>query len=286
MPTNWYTNRESVKDALGIAATATGPHAQLDAAQEGVARLIDDYLGFHAYPVLGTRYYTAKDALRLYLDTPLLGITALRTSTGNASFGTTLSSGDYFLVPYNATEESPRQPWWEIEIRTSATAVFPNGLQRAVQVVGTWGYFDERTTSTNKLTTALTSGALTMDITGASALRVGQTLLIDNEQVTIAANGLGGSDTATTSGHVTIERAKNGTSNDAHTSGTTISLYGFPVIERAAFFQVLQDFRAKEAPLGFAGGEPFGTQGFAPGGAGLHPFARRMLDPLRRPVTV
>ena len=57
-----------------------------------------------------------------------------------------------------------------------------------------------------------------------------------------------------------------------------------PIIKKVALLQAAMDFRAKDAPLGVVGGRDF-SQDVRPAG-GLHPFARRMLDPYRKPTVV
>lgn len=278
-----YVHRDALKRALSIDASTTGRHEALDAAAEGVARLFDKHVGFGFHPVIATRDYTAERTTCLPLDYPLLSLDALRTdSSGNASFGTTLATDQYDLAPWNAPSESPPQPYWRVELRSSATGTLPAN-RRGVRIVGTWGYYDQRTTSTSKLTTGCDSATNRLEFSGATALHPGQTIRLEDEQLTVLRNGLSGSDTATTSGSVYVERARNGTVAAAHASGVLAQLYTYPVIERAALYQAEQDYRAEDAPLGVAGGGEIGTQRPVMAG-GLHPFCRRMLDPFRMPV--
>lgn len=285
---NWYVNRSLLKDALGIPASATGDHDQLDAVAEAVSRLFDDYLGFHVYPASGTRFFTPWDSQRLYLDAPLLNIDAVQTSSdGGSTFGTTVTSDAYYVAPYNATEQSPRQPWWELEIRpqtTASGAVFPL-INRSTRILGTWGYYDERRNTTAAPATAINATQTIWDMTGASNLRAGMTIRVGAEQVFIERNALDGSATAATSGQILVRRAQNGTTGATHSNNSTISIYEYPIIERAALYQAQMDYRAKDTPLGMAGGTELGTQRmFAQGG--LHPFVLRMLAPFRKPVAI
>ena len=281
---NAYTNRDILKNALTIPTSTTAGHDQLDAVLEGVSRLIDEYVGFPFFPSSGSRFYTAPNSHEVCLDYPLTGVDSIQTaSNGGSTFGTTLASGDYYLSPYNATANSPKHPWWDIELRPNSTASFPAKTRRAVKVTGTWGYYDERASATNMLSTGLDATATVMQITGASALHPGQTILIDSERMLVTRNGLSGSDTATTSGVVGIQRGVNGSVAATHASGALLGIYQYPVVERAALYQAEMDYRAKDAPLGMAGADAFGTQRVqAPGG--LHPFTQRMLASFRKPV--
>ena len=277
----WYTNRAALKAALTIPATTTSQDVALDAVMETVSREIDLYVGFGFSPASGVRDYTPRSADCLDLDYPLLAVDSVVADyDANSSYETTLSSATYHLTPFNATAESPRRPFWGMEIRANSTGVFPAGIQRGARVTGTWGYYDERHTTTGNLTSAMTSAGLTMKVAGASQYSAGHLLLIDSEriQVTDVSTTAG----AASEGVVNVLRARNGTSGAVHSSGTSVQMYDFPVVERAALYQAELDYRVKDAPMGMAGGDPFGAQRPQPGG-GLHPFTKRMLDSFRIP---
>ena len=282
---NFYVHRGDLKSALSIRASATADHALLDTAAEAISRLIDDYVGYHFYPASGTRYYTPIKGTYLSLDYPLLNVDAIQTSSnGGSTYGSTMTSNDYYLAPYNATEESPRRPWWGIEIRPTATssgAVFPM-ITRGARILGTWGYYDERVTSTAVLATGVANATVTtITLTGATSLHPGQTIRIDDEQMFVEY-----SPTTSTGAHtsgVTVKRAQNGTPGATHASGTAIQIYTYPIVGQAAKYQAQQDYRVKDAPMGAMPAQPFGTERPTMAG-GLHPFTRRMLDGFRKPV--
>lgn len=283
---NWYTNRDTLKAGLGLAGSATAAHVALDTVIEGVAREIDRYCGFGFYAASGARYYTPKASSCLDLDYPLLTADAIALDTdGNASYNSTLTATDYYLIPYNASAEAPPRPWWGIELAVNSTGAFPKGTQRGARVTGMWGYYNQTKALGSALTTAMTTGTTSIEVTNSSRLKPGMTLLIESEQVFVTGNGKSGSDTATTSGTVFVERAKNGTSPVAHTSGQAFSVYEYPVVDKAALFQSEMDYRAQDAPLGFTGGDAFGgQQAVSPGAGSLHPFTRRTLDQFRPAV--
>ena len=284
---NWYADRDLLKSALSIPASASGAHDFLDAVLEGVSRNIEDHVGFSFYPSSQTRYYRPVNSAYLALDFPLLSVDSITLDTnGNGSYESTLDSTAYYLTPYNATEERPPRPWWGIELRSdaNASAVFPVKVAKGAKVAGTWGYYDQRTETTAKPTTAVTAAQNTIEFAGASGLSPGMMLCLDSEQICVLENGLSGSDTATTSGIVRVQRALNGTTGATHSSLSTMSIYGYPIVSQAALYQAEMDYRGKDAPMGIAaGGEPGGGQRFAALG-GLHPFVRRMLEPFREPT--
>ena len=280
MAANWYTHRDVLKESLTIPACTTANHTFLDQVLETVARNIDRHLGFHLYPSSGIRYFRPRQTTYLDLDYPLLNIDAIALDTNaDSSYESTLDSTSYYMVPYNATEESPRQPWWAIEIRTrtNASAIFPIRVAQGVRITGTWGYYNERDETTCRPATAMDATQLTMKMTGATNLHPGQTIRVDSEQIFVVANGLSGSDTATTSGIIAVKRAQNGTPGATHSSLSTASIYTYPVVSAAALYQAGMDYRAKDAPLGITGTDPTWNQTVrAPGG--FHPFVRRLLD--------
>lgn len=283
---NFYTNLTALKSALGIDVSATARHALLTDVMEMVARQIDDYVGFHFYESYGTRLYTPRDTSSLFLDYPLLTVEGIQTSSdGGSTYGSTMTSADYYLSPYNATMEDPPRPYWEIEVRSNATssgAAFPKGIHRGARITGTWGYFNKTKSTSADLSTAATSNTSTLEITNATALSVGQTIILGTEKMFVTRTP--GSSTGVHTSTVDVLRAQNGTTNSTHSATTGILIYEYPIIERAALYQAELDYRTKDAPMGVAGGEPMGTQ---PSRAiGLHPFTRRMLDMFRMPVAI
>lgn len=281
---NWYIDRDSLKAALTIPATTTGDHALLGTIIEGVSRQFDHYLGFAVYPSSGVRYYTAKDANCLYVDAPLTAVDSIQTDVdGDTTYETTMQASNFYLAPLNASMETPPRPYWEIKSARNASTVFPPHADRGVKVTGTWGYTNKLNGAVSPtLATAAASGTTTLEINGATTLHAGQTILIGGERMFITSVPRNASDAATTSG-ITVERAVNGTSAVAHTCATTISVYEYPVFSQAALYQAQQDYRVKDAPLGVAGADAFGTQRPITAG-GMHPFVRRMLEPFRMPV--
>ena len=79
---NWYTNRDVLKDACGIPVTATGDHDQLDLSLENTARLIDEWIGYPPYAHVATGYFTPRKSDCLYLPIPFTAVNALRTDAG------------------------------------------------------------------------------------------------------------------------------------------------------------------------------------------------------------
>ena len=281
-----YIDRDTLKGALSLPASATDKHWLLDAALDGVTQEIDKDVGYGFAPRTGTRYYRPTNSDYLVLDYPLTAVTSVTLDNDeDGVYESTLAATAYYLLPDNATEQSPAQPFWALEIRAdaNASAVFPVGVRRGVKITGTWGYYDQRTETTAKPATGISAAANVWDMVGASGLRAGQMLRVDDEQVLILDNALSGSATAAASGQITVRRAQGGTTGATHSSNSTMSVYSYPIIERTCLYQAEMDYRAMDAPLGVAGGDYGGGQTVrAPGG--LHPFSKKMLDQFREPV--
>ncbi len=281
MGINALIHRDRLKSNLSIPPTETTNDGLLDAAIDAVSRTVEQYLGFTVFPSVATQYYTAKDARCLILDQPLLAVTSINTDPGgDSSYELAMSSTCYWLTgpgqDYNVRENSPPQPYWEIHTRFTSTAYFPEGIPRGVQITGTWGYYDEHTPTTATLATGANATVGTLALNGATAVHAGQTILLGSEQIYVQ-------DVVATASSASVQRGVNGTNAATHSSGAAIETYNYPVIEEAVLFQAGMDFRSAQMPMGYAGGDAGGSQRMG-GSVGLHPFARKLLEPLRKPV--
>ena len=191
---NWYTTLEAIKRSRKI----NGPEydAQIGRLIEAASRKIDGEVkhGLIAsdrsafIPSTETRLYRwpptrMRSATRLWLDRYLLSVTTLQSEAQNSS-PTTIAATDYFTEPNNA------KPYDRIEIDLSSTASFQAGdtPQRSISVVGSWGWTDD-TRSTGTVASGLSSDAAdtSMVCSNASLINVGDTLLVESEQVFVSA---------------------------------------------------------------------------------------------------
>ena len=184
---NWYCSREDVKNAGQLFGDAR--NRIIDRTIESVSRQIDRQTRRNFIPQTATRLYRwpqpwSSASTKLWLRQDLLSVTTLQTQAQNSS-PTTISSSDFFLEPQDLGA-----PYDRIEIDLSSTSAFESGdtSQRSISVNGSWGYSDD-TRSVGTVTSGLSSDATatSMVISDGAAIDVGDTLLIESEQLFVSA---------------------------------------------------------------------------------------------------
>jgi hypothetical protein len=191
---NWYTSRERVKRAVGI--SGTDYHDRIDDLIEAMSRRVERWTHRRFIPVTQTRLYEwpsvqfynrRSSSTVLELDADLLSVTTLQTKAQDAT-PTTISSSDYFLEPNSPSPDGVTR-YDRIEIDTSSTASFESGdtSQRSISVAGSWGYSAE-TRSAGTVGSGLSSDATatTMVCSNGAAIDVGDTILIESEQIFVS----------------------------------------------------------------------------------------------------
>lgn len=183
---NWYTTREAVKRAGRINGVLSD--LRIDRIIESCSRQIDLSTRRFFIPKTETRLFRwppRQTSLLtvLWLDQDLLSVTTLQSEAQNTS-PTTIASSDYFLEPNN---QGP--PYDRIEIDLSSTAAYQAGdsPQRSISVAGSWGY-TSNTRSGGTVASGLDSDATatTMVCSNAGLIGVGDTLLIQSEQLFVS----------------------------------------------------------------------------------------------------
>ncbi len=186
---NWYLTRGAVKRAGTLKGSTE--HAKIDRLIEAQSRRIETAMRRFFIPKTETRLYRWPRPYRatptvLWLDQDLLSVTTLQTKAQDSS-PTTISSSDFFLEPNNLGP-----PYDRIEIDLSSSAAFEAGdtPQRSISVLGSWGY-SNLTRSAGTVGSGLSSSATATSFvhipaTGEALLDVGDTLLIESEQVFIS----------------------------------------------------------------------------------------------------
>lgn len=183
---NWYTSREKLKRAGQI----NGAEKDAIVARhiESSSRQIDRWT---------RRFFIPRDETRLYrwptnrnrgtvliLDQDLISVSTLQSEAQNSS-PTTIAASDYFLEPENVNP-----PYDRIEIDLSSTATFSSGdtPQRSISVAGSWGFSaDTRSVGTVVGAGLGTTTATSFVCSDSSLIDVGDTLLIESEQIFVSA---------------------------------------------------------------------------------------------------
>jgi len=180
---NHYVTRDAVKRTLGWHGTSRDPIT--DRACAAASREIEQLMGGRRFiPLTAAKSYRWPQqdgkASVLYLDDDLLAATTLTKDDDDA---TAIAAADYFLEP-----STLGPPYSRIEIDLSSSAFFSwkGTPQRAVRVTGRWGYSEE-TEAAGILAEALDASETAIDISDASLIDVGDTLIIESEQMFVTA---------------------------------------------------------------------------------------------------
>ena len=187
---NWYVSRERFKSAANISGSQFND--AIERIIEASSRDIDRWTRRQFIPKTQTRLYRWPQlrpgrATVLWLDQDLLSVSTLQTKAQNTS-PTTISSSDYFLEPYNP-EPDGNSRYNRIEIDESSTASFEAGdtPQRSISVAGSWGWGNEtKSAGTIDDSGGISSSDTSLIVSDASKIDVGDTLLIDSEQIFVS----------------------------------------------------------------------------------------------------
>lgn len=179
----WYTTREQVKRAVGVTGSRADSliDSYIEAASESVEQLLKPR---RFIPQTETRYYpwpqAAGRSTVLYLDQDLLVVTLLQAAAQDAA-PVTIAAADYFLEPVNTL------PYRRIEIDLSSSSAFEGGdtSQRSIAVTGRWGY-QEATKAAGLLAEADDGAETELNVTDASLIDVGDTILIGTEAMFVS----------------------------------------------------------------------------------------------------
>ena len=152
--------------------------------------------------------------------------------------------------------------------------VFTAGMQ-TVQVDGRWGYRE----ITEDSGADINEGAqfsvtdATLTVTDGSKFAVGQTILIDSEQLYI---------TAIATNDLTVTRGVNGTTAATHPDAADINIYTYPgPVAEACLMQTSRLWKRKDS--GFASRVGLPQTGTFDVFRGLDPDVKQLLSPYRKP---
>ena len=183
---NCYCSLEQLKRAVGINGRSRNPMVMR--LIESSSRRIDQATRRIFIPKTQTRTFRWPPrqvglGYILWLDHDLISVTTLQAKAQDST-PTTIVAADYFLEPANFAP-----PYDRIEIDQSSTAVLESGdtPQRSISVAGSWGYKnDTRSAGTIDDSGGISATDTTLVVSDASLIEVGQTLLIQSEQIFVS----------------------------------------------------------------------------------------------------
>ncbi len=274
--TNAYADLTTLKSTGVLNITGTGYDTRLLDLLEAVSRLIDQYCNRHFYVLVATRRFDGDGGTVLNVP-DLISITSLKTDDNkDRTFETTWAATDYLLYPSNA---EPTQIWGRpytrvlVDTEVGKEDIFTAGM-RTVQIDGKWGYREVTQDSGADINEGAQYSATdtTLTVTDGSKFAVGQTILIDSEQLYI---------TAISANNLTVTRGVNGTTAAAHANSTDIYIYRYPepVVE-ACLIQASRLWKRKDS--GFTSTVGLPQTGTFQVSRGLDPDVRQLLSPYRK----
>lgn len=269
-----YSDRAAFKVAIGISDTVDD--ARLLQVLERASRWIDNQTGRHFGVRVATRYYTPASVGHLLID-DLLFISSLATDEDDdLDYDYTWTSGDYLIEPVNGF------PKTRIIAHPSGDYSFPARQPQSVKIVGLWGYGSADANGNGGSATPYEdSGATTaeeldasetaVDVSSGPLLAVGNTLLVESEQMYC---------TAVATNTATVKRGVNGTTAATHATGKAIYVYRYPDdVAEACMLRAAQLLYGINAPLNIMGALSE-QQAFTP--SMLYARIMDLVDPFRR----
>ncbi len=238
---------------------------ELMLALETASDFVDDRCNRTFHPVRDTSYFSGRDSSEIvhdrFTDEPIYACASLNVPDllsvesitldldGDGVNETPLTTSDYVFWPYNSWPKSTI----EIAAMTSSIGYWPVG-QKAVEVVGLWGYGDGRgATPWGGSGVTLTCDADDVDVVVSDGGRrsPGEVWLVGSEQMFVLE--MQGT-------HAYVERAVNGTAAAVHATAA-ISTYRYPnVVKTATLMQAQRLFKRRDAVFGVTGPNTFGQQ--------------------------
>lgn len=242
---NLYCRLSVAKKALGGFGSGTGQDAALLTAIESVSRELDTLTGrrFYArdaqtvYAGRAGSYFSPAAELRLPMDFASL-TTVTVDEDGDGVYELTLvENTDYWTEPENRETHEP----------ITALYLDPNGTQlgawprhrRAVKLVGATGYSRETELTGSLLSAAIAStSATTFTIDDGTDVEVGETIIVDSEQMDI---------TAISTNTLTVVRGINGSTAATHLDNTVVYRRRYHrIVEAACAMKVSREFRGAQ----------------------------------------
>ena len=274
--TNAYADLTTLKSAGVLNITGTGYDTRLRELLESVSRLVDQYCNRHFYVLVATRKFDGDGGTELHVR-DLISVTSVKTDDNkDRTFETTWAATDYLLYPSNA---DPTKPWGRaysrvlVDTEAGNEDVFTSGMQ-TVEIDGKWGYCEVTEDSGADINEggAFSASDTTLTVTDGSKFAVGETVLIESEQLYI---------TAISTNDLTVTRGVNGSTAASHADSTDISIYRYPEpVGEACLIQASRLWKRKDSGFTSSAGLP--QTGVMKLFKGLDPDVKQLLSGYRR----
>ncbi len=219
---NSYASLAELKVILGM--TSTTDDIPMRKILEAASRSIESYCNRRFYSTSETKYFDG--ALTLWIpDLLSIDTNGLKTDEDlDLDYDNTLATTDYILYGGGLEDSLNLFPKVRIEINPNGNyGSFANGIKKGVQIAGVWGYGDGTSATPYVADTttaeAIDVGEVAIDVTSATNLSAGMTILVESEQMYI---------TSITSNTITVEKGVNGTTDTSHTTAKTVYYYRYP----------------------------------------------------------
>ncbi len=277
--TNAYVDRATIKAILAI--TNTTDDVRLLALIEAISRQEDGYCSRHFFSVTQTRYFTGNGGPLVVLNADLIAVTTLKEDDDrDSTWGLTWATTDYELAPYDSiptgvVDQETTRPYGSIEVNTRSDgdySYFGKG-QKRFELAGKWGYSESKEDSGDTVgDSPLAAAATTLNVTAGTNFNVGETLLIESEQLYV---------TAISSNALTVERGVNGTTDAQHENATKINIIKYPSpIREACIIETVREWQMQLANYASSVGVPETGEVRVLGG-GLRDVSKQKLNPFR-----
>lgn len=253
-----------------------GDQTEMLAVLEGVSRAIDDYCDRHFFAITATRVFPGDGYSSMWIPDLISATSVKLDEDEDGTFETTLTTASYRLVR-PGHYDADGTPKTKIELRPNGAVGTFQATPRLLEIAGIWGYTNATVIPAATLTENLDTSEVGVDVSGGTLFEIGQTILIDSEQMYV-------SGIATNT--LTVTRGVNGTTAAAHTdTDQIIQRYVYvPSVTEAAIIQAGRMWKRRETAYANVIQNPLtgGMEQYK----GLDPDVKMMLDPLRRMVLV
>ena len=243
---------------------------------EAASRAIDDYCDRHFYAVTATRVFDGDGYTSMWIPDLISATTVKLDEDEDGTFETTLTASDYRLVRSGHWDQDAT-PKTKIELLASGAIGAFQPTDRLLQIVGSWGYTaDTETTADTVENNPLTDTGTTLTVNDGTNFDVGQTLLIESEQVYV---------TAISTNNLTVVRGMNGTTAAAHVQNTAITRFVYvPEVVEATVAQAGRIWKRRETAYANVIQNPL--TGAMEQFKGVDPDIQMILSTMRRLVPV